>query len=148
MTGSIKWNSTLVELVLNSHPLLRKEPVKILIANNVCHQPGITQEVIQNWAGPDRETHQVGLWKNNGKSRDLIVCFICYRDCTNVFYHKRNLKNYNHNPSTSSKVFINEALTKLRLTILFEAIKFVRNKLVNSGGLMMVASLLNWTQTE
>lgn len=50
------------------------------------------------------------------------------------FHHKRNLKNYSHNPSTSSKVFINEALTKLRLTILFEAIKFIRNKLVNSVG--------------
>lgn len=89
--------------------------MKILIANNVCHQPGITQKVIQNWAGPDRETHQVGLRKNNGKSRDLIL-----------------LKNYNHNPSPSSKVFINEALTELRLTILFEASKLVPNKLVNS----------------
>lgn len=84
--------------------------------------------------GLDRieRTHRVGLRKNNGKSKDLIVRFICYRDCANVFHHKRNLKNYNQNPSTSSKVFIKEALTKLRLTILFKASKLVRNKLVNS----------------
>lgn len=24
-------------------------------SNNICHQPGITQEIIQTWAGPDRE---------------------------------------------------------------------------------------------
>lgn len=67
------------------------------------------------WLDRIERTHQVRLRKNNGKSRDLIL-----------------LKNYNHNPSPSSKVFINEALTKLRLTILFEASKLVPNKLVNS----------------
>lgn len=48
------------------------------------------------------------------------------------FYHKRNLKNYSHNPSTSSKVFINEALTKRRSNILFEARKLARSRLVDS----------------
>lgn len=84
------------------------------------------------WLDQIERTHRVRLRKNNGKSRDLIFRFICYRNCANVFHHKHNLKNYNHNPSTSSKVFINEALTKLRLTILFEASKRVRNELVNS----------------
>lgn len=62
------------------------------------------------WLDRIERTHRVRLRKNNGKSRDLIL-----------------LKNYNHNPSPSSKVFINEALT-----ILFEASKLVPNKLVNS----------------
>lgn len=84
------------------------------------------------WLDQIERTHRVRLRKNNGKSRDLIFRFICYRNCANVFHHKHNLKNYNHNPSTSSKVFLNEALTKLRLAILFEASKLVRNKLVNS----------------
>lgn len=85
--------------------------------------------------GLDRieRTHRVGPPKRNGKPRGIIVRFLSYGDRTIVFfYHKRNLKNYNHNPSTSSKVFINEALTKQRSNIIFEALKFARSRIVDS----------------
>lgn len=84
--------------------------------------------------GLDRieRTHRVGPRKRNGKPRDIIVRFLSYRDRATVFYHKRNLKNYNHNPSTSSKVFINEAMTKQRSNIMFEARKLARSRLVDS----------------
>lgn len=84
--------------------------------------------------GLDRieRTHRVGPRKGNGKPRDIIVRFLSYRDRATVFHHKRNLKNYNHNPSTSSRVFINEALTKQRSNILFEARKLARSRLVDS----------------
>lgn len=103
-------------------------------AGNECHQPGITKGIIENWAGPDREhTHRVGPRKKNDKPRDIIVRFLGYRDRAKVFHHKHNLKNYNHNSSTSLKVFINEALTELRSTkILFEARKLARSRLVDS----------------
>ena len=44
--------------------------------------------------------------------RDIIVKFTRYRSRAVVYGNKRNLKNYNSNPSSGYKVFINEALKR------------------------------------
>ena len=58
-------------------------------------------------------THRVG--PTGGTKRDIIVRFISYRDRDLVFRNKRNLKL--RNASATSKVFVNEALTRKRASL-------------------------------
>lgn len=54
--------------------------------------------------------------------------FVSYRDKARVFRNKRNLKNFNQNPSNKYKIYINEALTKPRAQLYYEVRKLVNNR--------------------
>ena len=64
--------------------------------------------------------------------RDVIVKFVRYRDRALVYGNKRNLKNYNNNPSSGYKVFVNEALTKHRAKMFSRLRKCKREGLIDS----------------
>lgn len=49
-----------------------------------------------------------------------------------VYGNKRNLKNYNNNPSSGYKVFVNEALTKHRAKMFSRLRKCKREGLIDS----------------
>jgi hypothetical protein len=78
-------------------------------------------------------THRVGRQRKDGKPRDIIVKFCSYRIRALVYANKRNLKSHNKNPSSKSRIFINEALTRQRSEIYNEARKLVREDSINSA---------------
>lgn len=68
----------------------------------------------------------------NDPPRDIIVKFVRYRDRALVYGNKKNLKNYNNNPSSGYKVFVNEALTKTRAKMFSRLRKCKRDGLIDS----------------
>lgn len=78
-------------------------------------------------------SHRVGPPRDNNLPRDIIVRFVSYRDKARVFGNKRNLKNFNQNPSNKYKIYINEALTKPRAQLYYEVRKLVNNREVDSA---------------
>lgn len=59
--------------------------------------------------------------------------FVSYRHKARVFGNKRNLKNFNQNPSNKYKIYINEALTKPRAQLYYEVRKLVNNRELDSA---------------
>lgn len=55
-----------------------------------------------------------------------------YRVRAQVYGNKKNLKNYNNNPSSGYKVFVNEALTKTRAKMFSRLHKCKRDGLIDS----------------
>lgn len=78
-------------------------------------------------------SHRVGPPRDNKFPRDIIVRFVSYRDKARVFGNKRNLKNFNQNPSNKYKIYINEALTKPRAQLYYEVRKLVNNRELDSA---------------
>lgn len=61
-------------------------------------------------------SHRLGPL-NKDKPRDIIVRFVRYRDKAVFYANKTNLKGFNANANNSYRIFINEALTKMRSII-------------------------------
>lgn len=78
-------------------------------------------------------SHRVSPPRDNKFPRDIIVRFVSYRDKARVFGNKRNLKNFNQNPSNKYKIYINEALTKPRAQLYYEVRKLVNNRELDSA---------------
>lgn len=78
-------------------------------------------------------SHIVGPPRDNKIPRDIIVRFVSYRDKARVFGEKKNLKNFNKNPSNKYKIYVNEALTKPRAQLHYEVRWLVNNRELDSA---------------
>lgn len=78
-------------------------------------------------------SHIVGPPRDNKIPRDIIVRFVSYRDKARVFGEKKNLKNFNKNPSIKYKIYVNEALTKPRAQLHYEVRWLVNNGELDSA---------------
>lgn len=70
-------------------------------------------------------SHRLGP-PNKDKPRNIIVRFVRYRDKAVVYANKTNFKGFNANSNNSHRIFINEALTKMRSIIYASARQAVR----------------------
>lgn len=74
----------------------------------------------------------------HGKPRDIIIVkFLSYQDRALVFNNK-NIKSCNANPSTRSRIFINEAPIRPRSQLVFKPHKLAAEKRVDINSRIIV----------
>ncbi|CAG2223095.1 unnamed protein product [Mytilus edulis] len=77
-------------------------------------------------------THRIGERKK-GRTRDIIIRFISYRDRALVYSNKKNLKMVNdEQDNVKKRIYVNEALTLKRATLFRKARQLKHDKLINS----------------
>ena len=110
----------------------REDTDKIVL--NICNKVILRSSGTTLDVGDIDNSHRLGPKPRSSRDppRDIIVKFTRYRSRAVVYGNKRNLKNYNRNPSSGYKVFINEALTKRRANVFSRLRRCKRDGLIDS----------------
>ena len=81
------------------------------------------------------DCHRFGKFDSNSKSKKTIVRFVNRRFCKKALLNKKKLSNLDHgkyNFSRSTKIFINENLTKMNESIAYECRNLKRKGVISA----------------